>query len=119
MSRASGCYTLRNDHCFLLVRQPTQVSDSRATGIIESSKIEDRTTALHDKHGIPFPYAHNGHGIGLFVHDQPIIGPHDDTDYEHGITTTVETRVRWVNKVGYYMEDLLELTEGAPIVHSD
>ncbi len=33
--------------------------------------------------------------------------------------TTVETRLRWVDKVGSHMEDLLEATEGAPIVHSD
>ena len=28
-------------------------------------------------------------------------------------------RVRWVGKVGYHMEDLLEVTQGAPVVRSD
>ena len=33
--------------------------------------------------------------------------------------TTVETRVRWPGKVGYHMEDLIEVTESAPILRSD
>jgi len=32
--------------------------------------------------------------------------------------STVETRVRWVGKVGYHMEDLIEITDGAPVVFS-
>ena len=76
-------------------------------------------TRLHETHGIPFPYAHNGHGIGLFIHEHPLISPHDHIPYEAGMMTTVETRVRWVGKVGYHMEDLIEVTDGAPVVRSD
>ena len=39
--------------------------------------------------------------------------------YEAGMMTTVETRVRWVGKRGYHMEDLIEITDGAPVVRSD
>ena len=35
-----------------------------------------------------------------------------------GMMTTVETRVRWVGRGGYHMEDLIEVTEGAPVVRS-
>jgi len=83
------------------------------------AQLFEAATRLHEKHKIPFPYAHNGHGIGLQVHEHPLISPHDDTPFEAGMMTTVETRVRWVGKVGYHMEDLLEVTAGAPIVRSD
>jgi Xaa-Pro aminopeptidase len=73
---------------------------------------------LHEKAGIPFPYAHNGHSIGLQVHEHPIISPHESLAYEPGMISTVETRVRWVGEKGLHMEDLVEITEGAPIVHS-
>ncbi len=36
-------------------------------------QLFERATLLHDKHGIPFPHAYNGHGTGLFVHEHPII----------------------------------------------
>ena len=82
-------------------------------------QLFERATALHAQHNIPFPYAHNGHSLGLMVHEHPLISPHDDIEYEAGMMTTVETRVRWVDKVGYHMEDLIEVTEGAPVLRSD
>lgn len=82
-------------------------------------ELFEHATALHKRHGIEFPYAHNGHGLGLMVHEHPLISPHDDTVYEAGMMTTVETRVRWVGKGGYHMEDLIEVTEGSPVVRSD
>ena len=83
------------------------------------AQLFELATRLHQQHDIPFPYAHNGHGIGLQVHEHPLISPHDNTPIEPGMMITVETRVRWVGKVGYHMEDLLEVTEGAPVVRSD
>jgi hypothetical protein len=32
--------------------------------------------------------------------------------------TTVETRARWPGELGYHMEDIVEITEGAPIWHA-
>ena len=82
-------------------------------------ELFEAATRLHEQHDIPFPYAHNGHGIGLFIHEPPLISPHETAPYQPGMMSTVETRVRWVGKVGYHMEDLVEITDGAPIVRSD
>lgn len=82
-------------------------------------QLFERATRLHEKHDIPFPYAHNGHSIGLNVHEPPVIGPHDDIPFEAGMVCTVETRVRWVGVKGLHMEDLFAITEGAPVLLSD
>ncbi len=74
---------------------------------------------LHEKVGLPFPYAHNGHSIGLEGHERPMISPFEDITYEPGMVSTVETRVRWVGEKGLHMEDLIEITDGAPVVLSD
>lgn len=81
-------------------------------------QLFEEATRLHRKAHIPFPYAHNGHSIGLQVHERPLISPHEDWSYEAGMVSTVETRYREVGKAGYHMEDLIEITEGAPIVLS-
>ncbi|MBI1775278.1 MAG: aminopeptidase P family protein [Proteobacteria bacterium] len=81
-------------------------------------QLFDAATKAHEQAGIPFPYAHNGHSIGLQVHEHPIISPHETLAYEPGMMSTVETRVRWVGKKGLHMEDLVEITQGTPIVHS-
>ena len=70
------------------------------------------------KLGLPFTYSHNGHSIGLNGHEHPIISPHEDIPYELGMITTVETRARWAGKIGYHMEDIVEITSGAPIWHA-
>jgi Xaa-Pro aminopeptidase len=74
---------------------------------------------LHDKHQIPLPYAHNGHSIGLEVHEHPFIGPHEEVPFEPGMVCTVETRVRWVGRKGLHMEDLFEITSTDPVLMSD
>ena len=46
--------------------------------------------------------------------------PYDERGImQPGMVTRVETRVRWVGKVGYHMEDLIEITDGAPVLMSD
>jgi Xaa-Pro aminopeptidase len=82
-------------------------------------QLFERATELHAAADIPFPYAHNGHSLGLLVHEHPLISPHEEIAYEAGMMTTVETRVRWVGDRGYHMEDLVEITDGAPVVRSN
>ena len=82
-------------------------------------QLFDEATRLHERADIPFPYAHNGHSLGLQVHEHPLISPHEDLAYAPGMVTTVETRVRWVGHKGLHMEDLILVTEDAPVLLSD
>jgi len=52
------------------------------------------------------------------VHEHPIINAQEEMPYEPGMITTVETRARWVGELGYHMEDIIEITDGAPIWHA-
>ncbi len=81
-------------------------------------ELFDLAKSTQIKLGLPFTYSHNGHSIGLSGHEHPIINPHEDIPYEVGMITTVETRVRVPGKVGYHMEDIIEITDGAPIWHA-
>ncbi len=81
-------------------------------------QLFERTTELYEKAEIPFALGHNGHGIGLQVHEHPLISPHEEIVYQPGMMSTVETRVRWVGEYGLHMEDLVEITDGAPIVRT-
>jgi Xaa-Pro aminopeptidase len=82
-------------------------------------QLFELATRLHQKHDIPFPYAHNGHSIGLEVHEHPFVGPYEEIPYEAGMLSTVETRVRWVGRKGLHMEDLFEITATGPVLLSD
>jgi Xaa-Pro aminopeptidase len=82
-------------------------------------EVFETAARLHKKADLPFPYPHNGHSIGLNVHERPVVNAVEDIPYAPNMVSTVETRARWPGKVGYHMEDLMLITEGAPVVLSD
>jgi Xaa-Pro aminopeptidase len=82
-------------------------------------QVFEKARMLHEKAELPFPYAHNGHSIGLEAHERPLISPHETTAFEPGMICTVETRVRWVGQKGLHMEDLYEITEVGPVLLSN
>ena len=94
------------------------MSDMLRPGI-SGREVYARCAAMHQDRKLPFPFGHNGHGVGLMIHEHPLIAPHEEMMYEPGMVSTVETRVRWPGKVGYHMEDLYLVTDGAPILLSD
>ncbi len=81
-------------------------------------ELFDLAKRLQLKAGLEFPYSHNGHSLGLNIHEHPIINAQEDMPYQPGMLTTVETRARWVGELGYHMEDIVEITDGAPIWHA-
>ena len=81
-------------------------------------RVFEQATRLHERAGITFPFGHNGHGIGLSVHEPPFISRHDERPFEPGMMTAVETRTRWEGKLGLHMNDLVEISEGSPIIHT-
>jgi len=68
------------------------------------------------KRNIPFSSPHAGHGIGIEVHDAPLLTALTTTEFEANMIMCIETRVRWVQKEGYHIEDLILITEEGPKV---
>lgn len=86
---------------------------------VSGREIFERCAVMYKERNLPFVFGHNGHGVGLTIHEHPLIAPHEEMVYEPGMVSTVETRVRWPGKVGYHMEDLFLVTDGEPILLSD
>lgn len=61
--------------------------------------------------GLWLRHPNNGHGIGLEVHERPIIGPHEDIAYEPRMVTTVETRCSISPVASFHIEDLVVIGE--------
>ena len=71
------------------------------------------------KRHIPFPLPHCGHSLGLDGHEQPILNAFNTTELQPNMLLAIETRVRWPGEQGYHIEDLVQVTEGAPRILSD
>lgn len=94
------------------------LSDRLRPGV-SGREIFEHCVALHRERDLPFAFGHNGHGVGLMIHENPLIAPHEHLVYEAGMVSTVETRVRWPGRVGYHMEDLYLVTDDGPVQLSD
>ena len=67
------------------------------------------------KHGLPFHMPHIGHGMGIGLHEAPMIHPGNQTIIEPGMVLNIEPHVTLAEKVeSYHTEDLLVVTEGDP-----
>ena len=67
------------------------------------------------KHKLPFSMPHIGHGMGIGLHEAPMIHPGNKTLIEPGMVLNIEPLVMLVDKNEcYHTEDLLVVTEGEP-----
>jgi Xaa-Pro aminopeptidase len=73
--------------------------------------------AACERRGLTFTMPHVGHSIGLGVHEQPMLHPYDQTRLEPGMMLMLEPLV--IADDGLYaVEDLIEVTEQGPHIHS-
>jgi len=60
---------------------------------------------------IPFSLAFAGHGVGLYIHEAPMLAADDHTLLQPSMVFSVETRVRWPGREGYHIEDVVRITD--------
>jgi Xaa-Pro aminopeptidase len=69
------------------------------------------------KEGMQFHMPHIGHGLGLVIHEHPIISPLCETRLEEGMVINIEPFfIDQERKFGYHIEDLVEITKEGPRV---
>ena len=80
-----------------LVEVHRRTIDAMAPGV-PASEVFQAAVREYDRVKIPFPMAFAGHGIGLHVHEKPLLSAHEHTPLQPGMVFAVETRVRWPEK---------------------
>lgn len=83
---------------------------------VPASEVFQTAVREYERVNISFPMAFAGHGIGLHVHEKPLLSAHENTPLQPNMVFAVETRVRWPQKEGYHIEDFVVITEKGPQV---
>ena len=73
--------------------------------------------AVSEKMGLPFNRVHSGHGLGLSVHEYPMLAPGNETPLQENMIMCVEHAVH-VDGYRYHIEDLIQITSRGPVVLS-
>ena len=63
---------------------------------------------------IPFGLAFAGHGVGLYIHESPMLAANNHTMLQPNMVFAVETRVRWPSEQGFHIEDMVVINDDGP-----
>ena len=75
------------------------------------SDVDAAVRAVYREHGVEHEYLHGtGHGVGLVIHEQPIMGPSCTEVLSAGEVVTVEPGLYRKGVGGVRIEDLVEVT---------
>lgn len=69
--------------------------------------------------GLPFSLPHCGHGMGLRLHEYPMIMPSNTDLLRPGMIINIEPLIVDPETGAYHIEDLALITEGEPVILSD
>ena len=75
--------------------------------------------AAYQKVGLPFQMAHLGHGLGLGLHEHPMLKPTTDELLKPGMVLCIEPAYLDPGVAGYHIEDLVLVTDDGRQVLTD
>ncbi len=80
-----------------------------------AKEVFEAVKAEFKRQGLPFSMPHIGHGMGIAVHEFPMLQPHCDIPLQVGMVLNIEPMVvREDRKEAYHTEDLAEVTAHGP-----
>jgi len=81
---------------------------------VECGKVDSACRDLISKYGYGDKFIHStGHGVGLEVHEQPLIRPNESKKLSKGMVVTVEPGIYMDSKFGVRIEDTIQVNENS------
>ncbi|MFM7262575.1 MAG: M24 family metallopeptidase [Acidimicrobiales bacterium] len=94
-----------------VVREAQQAGLDTVRAGVPGKAVNSAVRAVFVAHGVEHEYLHGtGHGVGLVIHEQPILGPACDTELLEGEVVTVEPGLYRGGTGGVRIEDLVVVT---------
>jgi len=90
------------------VRKAQQESIKKIRDGAKASEIDKIAREIVDKKGWSKYFGHGlGHGVGLCVHEPPMLGPNCNEILKEGMVITVEPAIYFENKFGIRLEEMV------------
>lgn len=75
--------------------------------------VYNKCKELFEKNSLPFTMPHIGHGLGVDLHEHPIINPLNEEELQENMILNVEPLVIF-GGYAYHIEDLIQITQNGP-----
>ena len=79
-----------------------------------ANEVFRQNKEFYEEADIEFNLPFAGHGLGLYIHEMPMLADYDGTPLTTNMVFAVETRVRWPGVQGFHIEDLVVIREDGP-----
>ncbi len=90
------------------VRKAGDESIKKIRDGVKASQVDAVARKIIDKKGWGKYFGHGlGHGVGLCVHEPPMIGPNCDQVLKEGMVVTIEPAIYFKNKFGVRLEEMV------------
>ena len=101
-----------------LYQTHVETLDAIRAGLLVS-ELYSACQAAYRKVGLPFQMAHIGHGLGLGLHEYPMLKPTTDEPLQPGMVLCIEPAYLDPGAAGFHIEDLVLVTENGRAVLTD
>ncbi len=103
---------------YQVVREAKAAAQALVKPGVTVSKIDEAARAVFKGAGYEKFFVHStGHGVGIDVHELPLIGPHSNMVLKPGMVITIEPGLYVPRRCGVRIEDTLLVTpEGSEIL---
>jgi len=90
------------------VRKAQEIGIKKIKDGVKASAVDKAAREIIDKKGWSKYFGHGlGHGVGLCVHEPPMIGPNCNRILKEGMVVTIEPAIYLSNKFGVRLEDMV------------
>jgi Xaa-Pro aminopeptidase len=88
---------------------------------VKASDVDKAARDVIEKAGFGKYFIHStGHGVGLDIHELPVISPYGSTVIEEGMVFTIEPGIYLPNEFGVRIEDTIAVVDGkAKVLYGD
>lgn len=108
-----GHVTDEAQRVFAAVREANETVEAMLKPGVLGSAAHERAEQVLAQHGFAGKMGHGlGHGVGIDIHEEPVLSPRNTQPLEPGNVVTVEPGVYLSGKIGCRLEDFGVVTDG-------
>jgi Xaa-Pro aminopeptidase len=115
-----GKPTRRHRHLYRALREIQRETIAQMLPGVQAADVFNYCVTAFEERGLAFSMPHIGHGLGIGLHEYPMIEPGSDSELKAGMVINIEPIYADIgSNIVFHLEDLVHVTSDGPVLLSD